>query len=207
MVEDAIDRAIASLLNRDHALAQEVLDGDRIIDEFEVAVEEDCLKILALHQPVAADLRFIVGAIKVNNDLERMGDTAVNIAERAAFLATHPPLSSGLDFSRMTLQVQTMVRDSLDALVNLDTTLARKVMLEDDAVDDMNRRMFEVLQVVMASDSEKVERAVHQLSVSRHLERIADLATNIAEDVVFMVDGEIVRHRFEDFNKPTTRVV
>jgi len=207
MVEEAIDRAIESLLNRDHKLAQEILDGDSIIDDHEVAVEEECLKILALHQPVATDLRFIVGAIKVNNDLERMGDVAVNIAERAAFLATHPPLPSRLDFTKMTRQVQSMVRESLDALVNMDTALARKVMREDDQVDEMNRRMFGILQEVMASDTALVERAVHNLSVSRHLERIADLATNIAEDVVFMVDGEIVRHRFEDFNKPSIRAV
>jgi phosphate transport system protein len=200
-VEESIDRAIEALLNRDQVLAERVMSGDDVLDEKEVAIEEACLKVLALHQPVAHDLRFIVAVMKVNNDLERMGDIAVNIAKRAACLAVEPPLGGPLDFAAMTEKVQTMVRGSLDALVNLDTQLARRVLIQDDDVDTMNRRMFRVLQDMMAGKPGTVERAVHTLSVSRHLERIADLATNIAEDVVFMVDGEIIRHRGEQINR------
>ena len=161
----------------------------------EVAIEEECLKILALHQPVASDLRFVVGVMKVNNDLERMGDQAVNIAEHAKFIAENPPLGVPLDYHRMADVVRTMVRSSLDAQVNRDTDLARKVCLMDDEVDQLHSGMFEVLEARMKQDPDEIERAVRYLSASRDLERIADLATNIAEDVVFMVEGEVIRHR------------
>jgi len=195
MVEEAANKAIASLVQRRPELAAEVLAGDDLIDRKELEVEDKCLKMLALHQPVAGDLRFIVGCIKVNNDLERMGDLAQNIAERAAFLATHDPLDVDLDFDRMVEQVRSMVSRGLDALVNLDTRLARAVCSEDDQVDHYNKQMFTQLQDLMARRPETIERAVQLLSVSRHLERIADLATNIAEDIVFMVEGEVIRHR------------
>lgn len=203
MVERAINDAIRSLLERDQALARQVMEGDAEMDEREVGVEEDCLKILALHQPVAHDLRFIIAVLKVNNDLERMGDFAVNIAERAMFLAGQDPIPRPLNFPEMTEKVRAMVRGSLDALITNDPVLARKICADDDEVDAMHREMYYVTQDVMRTDPEFVERAVHTLSVSRHLERIADLATNIAEDVVFMVDGEIIRHRTEDFRNQT----
>ena len=202
VVEEAINNAILALLDRRHDLAEEVISGDRQIDIKELDLEEDCLKALALYQPVAGDLRFIIAVLKVNNDLERMGDLAVNIAERASYLSVHPPLKVSLDFAQMVTGVRRMVRDSLDALIRMDTNLARTVLTMDDEIDSINRDMYISLQELMKEDSATVERSVHMLSTSRHLERIADLCTNIAEDVVFMVDGDLIRHRTEDYRKP-----
>ena len=199
MVEEATNKAIASIIQRDPDLAREVMQGDDDIDRKELEVEDACLKMLALHQPVAGDLRFIVAVMKVNNDLERMGDLAQNIAERALYIASHEPIDVHLDFTRMVERVRAMVGQSLDALVNLDPVLARKVCAQDDEVDAFNKHMFVVLQDLMYRDRETIERAVHTLSVSRHLERIADLATNIAEDIVFMVEGEQIRHNLESY--------
>jgi phosphate transport system protein len=201
MVEEATNKAILALTERRPELTEEVICQDDLIDQKEVHVEEECLKALALHQPVAADLRFIITAMKVNNDLERMGDLAVNIAERAAYLSTHEHLAAKLDFPGMAEGVQTMLRNSLDALTNKDTKLARKVLQMDDDIDSANRQMYLTLQNLMHLDPDTVERAVHLLSASRHLERIADLATNIAEDVVYMAEGELIRHRVEDFGE------
>jgi phosphate transport system protein len=199
LVEEATNKAITALGSRRPGLSEEVLASDDAIDVKELEVEDACLKILALHQPVAGDLRFIVAVMKVNNDLERMGDLAQNIAERALYLSTHDPIDVNLDFDRMVTTVRQMVSGALDALVNRDTSLARDVCDRDDEVDAYNRQMYEVLQELMKRDPDTIERAVHTLSVSRHLERIADLATNIAEDVVFMVEGEVVRHRLENY--------
>ena len=199
LVEEAASNAMEALVYRRVELAEAVLTGDGEIDKREVELEENCLKVLALHQPVAADLRFIIAALKVNNDLERMGDLAVNIAERAAYLATHDALTIALDFPAMAEATRTMVRECLDAFVRQDTALARKVIADDETVDDYNRAMFAQVQAAMITDPPSVKRAMHMLSASRHLERIADLATNIAEDVLFMVDGEVVRHRPERY--------
>ena len=196
LVEEATDKAIAALVDRRPGLAEEVIHGDDKIDRKEVEVEEECLKMLALHQPVAADLRFIITVLKVNNDLERMGDLAVNVAERAAFLSTHEPLSLRVDFPSMGDLVRGMLRDALDALVRLDTDMARSVWSRDDQVDAANRTIRESIEDLMESDSSTVERALHTLSASRNLERIADHATHIAEDVLFMGLGEVARHRF-----------
>ncbi len=201
IVEEAINNAILALLDRRHDLGEEVISGDRQIDLKELDLEEDCLKALALYQPVAGDLRFIITVLKVNNDLERMGDLAVNIAERASYLSVHPALKVSLDFARMVTGVRRMVRDSLDALIRMDTGLARTVITMDDEIDTINRDMFISLQELMKQDSDTVERSVHLLSTSRNLERIADLCTNIAEDVVFMVDGDLIRHRNRDYRK------
>lgn len=198
MVEEATNKAITALVDRRPELAQEVMVGDNEIDDSEVMIEGECLKVLALHQPVAKDLRFVICVMKVNNDLERMGDLAINIAERASYLTNEPPIGVPLDFGRMAETVRGMVRDSLDALVNLDTKVARAVCSHDDLVDDINRDMYVQLQEVMRNDVDTIERAVHTLSASRHLERIADLATNIAEDVVFLVEGDVIRHRQPD---------
>ncbi len=195
MVEEATNKAITALTERKPDLAVEVIEHDDEIDTKEVQTEEECLKILALHQPVAADLRFVIGAMKVNNDLERMGDLAVNIAERVCYLAEHPPLGVPLDFNRMADVVREMVRTSLDAHVDMNAELARTVGRMDDEVDDVHREMYSVLQARMHEDPAVIDRAVHYLTASRDLERIADLATNIAEDVVFMVEGEVIRHR------------
>jgi len=194
MVEQATDLAISAVVDRRKDLAEQVLKGDDDIDRKELEVEDECLKMLALHQPVATDLRFIISVLKVNNDLERMGDLAKNIAERAATLCDQPPLAVAKDFRRMAERVRKMVHECIDALVERDVELARRVCLEDREVDEENRRRFAELQQTMKSDPATVERAVSLLSVSRHLERIADHATNVAEDVVFLVDGEVIRH-------------
>ena len=195
LVEQAIRKATIALVERRSDLAEEVIQGDRDIDAREVAIEEECLKVLALHQPVAADLRFIITTLKVNNDLERMGDLASNIAARARHLAGGDPLPLPKDFGLMVDHVRSMVRDSLDALVTVDTDLARSICAADSEVDELHRKMFVHIQELMRADPASIEKGIQVLSVSRHLERIADLATNIAEDVEFMVVGKITRHR------------
>ena len=196
MVESAINEAVHALINRRPELAQKVLKDGDAIDAKEVHIEEMCLKTLALHQPVAVDLRFIVVALKVNNDLERMGDFAENIANRAISLASQDPIPVPKEFSQdMPNQIRQMIRMALDALVKLDVELAREVIKMDRLVDTINRNMYAELQSLMKQDSNYVERAVQYLSSSRYLERIGDLTTNIAEDVIFMVKGEVVRHK------------
>ena len=197
MAEEAMDKAILALTERRPKLAEEVIREDERIDQREVKLEEECLKVLALHQPVATDLRLIVVVIKVNNDLERIGDLAVNIAERAAYLANRDPLQISFNLSGMADKVREMLRRSLDALASSNPNLARNVLAMDDEVDDANREIFVILQRLMQKDPTTIERAVHLLSVSRHLERIGDLATNIAQDVVYMVEGELIRHHRE----------
>jgi phosphate transport system protein len=176
-----------------------VIEKDLEIDHSEVEVEEECLRILALHQPVAIDLRFIVAALKLNNDLERIGDLAVNIAERALFLSRVTPPVIPFDFNEMAQRTRDMLKQSLDALVNMDIELARRVCAEDDEVDRINREMYVHVKQAIRQHPHHLEALVHLLSVSRHLERIADHTTNIAEDVIYMIEGEIVRHKTEDF--------
>jgi len=194
MVEESTNRAIAALMKRDKALARAVIDGDGEINERENRIEEQALKILALHQPVADDLRFIITALKVNNDLERMGDLAANIAERAVTLAELPVFPFPENFDLLVELVRGMVENCLTALVNRDSKLARSVCKADDQVDSINRNTYDNMQEVVRKDASVVDRAINMISVSRQLERIADIATNIAEDVVFMVEGEIIRH-------------
>jgi phosphate transport system protein len=194
MVETMTNNAISALIDRRPDLAEEVSASDPRIDEKEVEIEEECLKILALHQPFAADLRFIITVLKVNNDLERMGDLAVNIADRAIALCNEPMLRVPVDIEEMARAVREMVRHSLDSLVNQDTEVARQVLRDDEVVDRYHREMFKTLQEAMTKDADVIERATHTISASRNLERIADLATNIAEDVVFLVEGEVIRH-------------
>jgi phosphate transport system protein len=196
MVENAVNKSIGALVNRRPELAQEVVDSDDFIDDKELEVEEQCLKTLALHQPVAADLRFVIAVLKVNSDLERMGDYAVHIAERAEYLSSGPVLNIPTDyFNEMVKRVQTMVRKVLDALITRDSNEAREVVEIDDEVDELHWRFFDILMNLAREDPSSVERAFHTLSASRHLERIGDLATNIAEDIVFMVEGEVIRHK------------
>ncbi len=204
MAEMSVREATLAIENRDEVLARSVIEKDIKVDQMEVEIEEACLKILALHQPVAIDLRFIIAVLKINNDLERVGDLAVNIAERAAFLAVQPPVDIRFDFVGMANKAQTMVKKSLDALVNLSVQLAHDVCVCDDEVDALNREMYLIVQDAIARSPEHTEALLHLLSASRHLERIADHATNIAEDVIYMIDGEIVRHRAEEY-KPHVR--
>lgn len=199
-VEDNVALATRAMVNRDLALAKKVMDTDVDIDQMEVDIEEDCLKILALHQPVAIDLRFIIAVLKINADLERVGDLAVNIAERAAYLAKKEAICLPFDFTAMATKVQKMLSDSIDSLVNLDTKLAHKVRAQDDEVDTMNREIYKEVKEHVSDDPEKVNCLLHALSTGRHLERIADHATNIAEDVVYLVDAQIVRHTPETYD-------
>jgi phosphate transport system protein len=194
-VEEAILKAIRALQERDVALAEEVIDGDNDIDEEENHVEEECLKMLALHQPVAVDLRRVTSVLQINTDLERMADLAEDIAERAVALARLPPIPVPADLQRMTDLTSSMVRQSLDAFVNLDPKLARLVCRLDDEVDRYNKSIIDELIRLMQKSPEMVEPALSLFSATRHLERIADHATNIAEDVIYLVEGAIVRHR------------
>jgi phosphate transport system protein len=196
-VEEAIYKAIRALQERDVILARQVIDGDTPIDNQENQVEEECLKVLALHQPVAIDLRRIAAIMKINTDLERMADLAEDIAERALVLATPPFIPVPESLQRMTDLTASMVRQSLDAFVNLDTHLARRVGRLDDEVDRYNDDIIQELIRTMQSAPEMVEPGLSLFSAVRHLERIADHATNVAEDVVYLVEGEIVRHRPE----------
>lgn len=198
MVEEAINNSIVALKHTDKNLADQVIADDSKVNDLENKIEEDCLKTLALYQPVAVDLRFITAVMKINNDLERMGDSAVNIAERIVYLTNVPlRLAAIFNFKEMAAQVQQMVRESLDSLVHKNSALARKVCGEDDIVDNQNRSMFELAKEEVQKDPSQVEIILHLLSISRHLERIADLATNLAEDVVYLVEGEIIRHMAE----------
>jgi phosphate transport system protein len=194
-VEEAIHQAISALQDRNPELAQRVIDGDAKIDQEENHIEEECLKILALHQPVAVDLRRIAAALKINTDLERMADVAEDIAERALHLAQLPPIPIPEKLQHMTNVTTLMVRQSLDAFVNLDTRQARFVCRMDDEVDRYNKEIIDELLVAMRESPEMVEPGMSFFSATRHLERIADHATNIAEDVVYLVEGEIIRHR------------
>ncbi|MGA2916163.1 MAG: phosphate signaling complex protein PhoU [Sedimentisphaerales bacterium] len=198
-VESAVHEAAIAIEQRDSVLAQKVIDNDIVIDRQEVEVEEECLKTLALHQPVAIDLRFIIAILKINNDLERIGDLAVNIAQRAVFLATQPKPDISFDFSGMADVAQSMLKKSIDALVNLDIALAQEVRGSDDTIDVMNREMYQKVQKSILAHPQQIAPLIQLLSVSRHLERIADHATNIAEDVIYMVEGRIVRHKMKDY--------
>lgn len=197
-VEDSLRQAVSSLINRDTALAKLVMSRDNVIDQHEVDIEEDCLKILALHQPVAIDLRFLIAVLKINNDLERIGDLAVNIAERSMSLSMQPPITPPFDLATMAERVQGMVQRSLDALVRLDVHEARQVLLEDDIVDEAHRMMYDRVKTAIRKDLERTDELIQLLTVSRYLERVADHATNIAEDVIYLVEGQIARHRPEN---------
>lgn len=194
IVEKNVREAVKAVSERDTALAQYVANSDEKIDRMEVDVEEECLKILALHQPVAIDLRFLVAVLKMNNDLERIGDLAVNIAQRAMVLARQGANSAPFDINTMAEKTQWMLRKSLDALVNMDCASAREVLEEDDAVDAIHSAAFEKSKEIITKNPALVDVVINWLSISRHIERIADHATNISEDVIYMVEGEIVRH-------------
>ncbi|HXT59881.1 MAG TPA: phosphate signaling complex protein PhoU [Pirellulales bacterium] len=198
MVEGAIANAVAALVHRDEAIARKVLEEDAEIDRMEVDVEEDCLKILALYQPVAIDLRFVVAVLKINNDLERMGDLAKNIAKRVLFLARVDRVEVPVDFRGMAIRAQDMVKRSLDALVGADSSLAHRVRQDDDELDNMRRAIHEKIRAAIRAKPEQTETLMKLYSVAKHLERLGDMATNVAEDVIYMVEGDIVRHQGEE---------
>jgi phosphate transport system protein len=194
MVQDTISEAVQSLNVHDTALADKVIESDSEIDHLELEIEEDSLKILALYNPVANDLRFVIAVLKINNDLERMADLAVNIAERSKHLATAPKISIPKDLFVMAEIVQQMLRNTLNSLIQLDTGLARQVIDADDQVDEIHKKMYELVQSRMCEHPQAVSCQISLLSVSRNLERIADQITNIAEDVIYLVEGHLVRH-------------
>jgi phosphate transport system protein len=194
LVEEQTQIAVRALLSRDDELAHEAVCRDLEIDQREVEVEEECLKILALYQPVAADLRFIVAALKINNDLERIGDLAVNIAHKAITFACGQPMEIPFDLAGMWEKTQAMLRDSLDCLVNLDPALANAVCARDNEVDALKRAIRLKAEEMIRKNPERAPTLLTLVAVSRNLERIADHASNIAEDVIYMVEGRIVRH-------------
>ncbi len=194
-VEDMIDKAATVFRERRFQLADEVAEADVFVDQEEVIIEEECLKMLALHQPVAVDLRRVATVLKVNNDLERIADLAVNVAQRARCVSEYPEFPIPVQIDRMVSKAMQMVRGAMDAFVNLDTKAARDVMKMDDIVDALNVEIIEELQRIMQKDSALVVPGMHCFSASRHIERIGDQATNIAEDVIYLVEGEIVRHQ------------
>jgi phosphate transport system protein len=198
-VEEQLWQAVRSLKDRDGDLARKVIDHDYKIDQEEVNIEEDCLKILALYQPVAIDLRFLVTTLKINNDLERIADLSVNIAERSDFLSRQDPVTVPFDFDLMAEKAQTMLRKGIDALVNMDCDLAYEVCGMDDEVDAINKEMYNLVKQSILAEPANIESLIHLLSVSRHLERVGDHATNIAEDVIYMVEGKIIRHKTENY--------
>jgi phosphate transport system protein len=194
LVEDQVETAVRSLVERDAELARSVERRDAEIDRREVEVEEECLKTLALYQPVAVDLRFVVSVLKMNNDLERIGDLAVNIARKAVSFAEKPPTEIPFDLTGMWENARAMLRDSIDSLVNRDAALANSVCARDDEVDQKKRQIRKKAEQWMVAQPQNVPALLALLAVSRSIERIADHATNIAEDVLYMIEGRIARH-------------
>jgi phosphate transport system protein len=193
-VEDAIRKSIKALVERDRNLAIEVIDGDAIINNFDVEIEEECIRFLAIWQPTGSNLRFVTTAIKIITDLERMGDLAVDICERGIELLDEPPLKPYIDIPRMAEAAQKMLKDSLDAFVAKDADLALRVCEADDFVDNLNQQIFNELLLYMLKDPKNISRAVRLTYITKYLERVGDHATNIAEMVVYMVKGKVIRH-------------
>jgi len=206
LVEAMVEDSVTALVNRDSHLAEETIAADAKSDALEVEIDEACLRLLALHQPAAIDLRFITTAMKISTDLERMADQAVNICQRAMELNEEPQLKPYIDIPAMSELAQKMLRDSLDAFVRKDVELARQVIAGDNTVDALNRQIFRELLTFMMEDHRTIRRAIGLILVSRHLERLADHATNIAEMVVFLVEGRDIRHAPYPDTKPAAAV-
>ena len=198
LVESAIKSSVESLVDRDSDLAEKVIKDDHAINALDVEIDEECIRLLALKQPMGKDLRVITTAMKITTDLERIADNAVNVAERALELNQEPQLKPYIDIPKMSRIVQGMVRDTITAFVNEDVKLAKDVIRRDDIVDDLNEMVWKELMLIMSKDSGTVSRAVKVTYISKYLERIGDHATNIAETVVYMVQGKIIRHMLSD---------
>lgn len=194
LAEDRVRSAVDGLVRRDADIVERVLDGDRPINQLHIEIDRMCFTLLALHQPMAVDLRAIVSAVKINTDLERVGDLAINIAEAVRRYMRHPPVKALIDIPRMAAIAQAMLRDALDAYVRRDTTLAQAVLNADDGLDALKTQVFRELLTFMLQDPSTIEPALDLILISRHLERIGDHATNVAEDVIFMVLAKDVRH-------------
>ena len=194
LAEERVRTAIDALVRRDPGLVIQVLDGDGPINQFHIEIDGRCVKLLALHQPMAVDLRMVLSAVKINTDLERVGDLAINIAEAASRYLSHPPVKELVDIPKMAEIAHSMLRDALDAFVRRDTALAQRVLDEDDALDALKTQVFRDLLAYMIKAPQTIEPALDLILISRHLERIGDHATNIAEDVIYMVSAKDVRH-------------
>jgi len=194
LVEDRVRIAVKAIEDRDLDTAKNLIATDHEVDEMEVEIEEECLKIMALHQPVAIDLRFLVAVIKINNELESIGDQVVNIAERIEVIAENKDYDIFFDYTKMADKAQDMLKKSLDALVNMDVDLAFKVILLDDEVDELKNVAYDKIKKAMSENPDISGFLINLLLISRHLERLGDHTTNIAEEVIYMVEGEIVRH-------------
>ena len=194
IVEERVRMATKAIEDNDAELAQRIIKSDYEIDEMEVDIEEECLKVLALHQPVAIDLRFIIAVIKINNELERIGDQAVNIAERVGVTAKSEQLEMFFDYSAMGEKAQRMLKMSLDALVKMDYDEAFNVVMMDDEVDALKEQAYDRVKRAMGAHPDKIGYLINLFLISRHLERLADHTTNIAEEVIYLIEGEIVRH-------------
>jgi phosphate transport system protein len=198
LAEDRVRQAVHALVDRDFSAVERVLVSDEAINRLHIEIDDRCFKLLALHQPMAVDLRAIVSAVKINTDLERVGDLAINIAEAAARYLQHPPVKALVDIPRMAVIAQDMLRDALDAFVRRDTALAQTVLDRDDELDALKTKVFRELIDYMLRDPSTIEPGLDLVLISRHLERIGDHATNIAEDVIFMVLAKDVRHQQEE---------
>ena len=198
IAEEQVRTAVKGLVDRDHGLIDQVLVGDDPLNSLHIEIDSRCFTLLALYQPMAADLRTIVAAVKINTDLERVGDLAVNIAEAARRYVAHAPVKKLIDIPRMATIAQTMLRDALDAFVRRDTELAQRVLNEDDRLDSLKTQIFRELLTYMLQDTGTIEPALDLILISRHLERIGDHATNVAEDVIFIVSARDVRHHAGD---------
>ncbi|MCX5720630.1 MAG: phosphate signaling complex protein PhoU [Nitrospirae bacterium] len=194
LAEDQIDKALAALVTRDSALARQVIERDHQVNAMDVEIDEDCIRLLALHQPAARDLRLVTTAMKIATELERISDLAENICERSIELNEEPQLKPYIDIPRMGNLARMMVKESIDAFVKDDASLARKVLANDDSVDDLMEKVFRELLAFMIEDPQTVSRAIRLSFIAKYLERMADHATNIAELVVYLVEGKIIRH-------------
>ena len=195
LAEERVREVVRGLSDRDQAALDSVLAGDEPINDLHIEIDDRCFKLLALHQPMAADLRVIVAAVKINTDLERVGDLAVNIAEAGKRYLQHPPVKPLIDIPRMGDIAQTMLRESLDAFVRRDIALAEAVLAQDDIVDGLKTQIFRELLTYMLQDAGTIEPSLDLILISRHLERIGDHATNVAEDVIFILSARDVRHQ------------
>jgi len=198
LCEERVHAAVSALMERRLDVAEKIAAGDTDVNDLQIEIDDRCLKLLALQQPMATDLRLITSAMKINSDLERIGDQAVNIAENVVKILPQPPLKPLIDIPRMAQITEGMTRDSLDSFVKKDVTMARNVLKRDDEVDALKDQVFRVLLTYMMADPGTIERALALILISRNLERIADHATNIAEDVIFLVEAKDVRHHHEE---------
>jgi phosphate transport system protein len=202
LVESAVYSSVQALVQRDHERAEQVLQNEARINSMEIEIDDIATRLLALQQPMAVDLRFLTSAIKINNDLERMGDLAVNIVERALSLLREPPITPQIDIPRMAQLAESMVGKALDSFVKKDVALARDVLVSDDAVDSLRNDIYDTMMEFMRQNPDSIPQGLNLIFIARNLERIADHATNIAEDVLFLVEGVDVRHHSEKHGTP-----